>query len=117
MSDLPILSVGESPSRFDRTQEDNVIKSQTDGGYEFRRRRFTRKPVYIFKTGYIGINQADKESLESFWDEKLTDTAWIYTDIVNGGSYNVTFDKPPMFDYIGIGTTRLWNVNIEMRQV
>ena len=117
MSDLPTLSIGESPSKFKRSQEDNVIKSKTDGGYEFRRRRFTRKPVYMFTTGYIGISQTEKEMIETFWNDKLTDTAFLYTDIINGGVFNVTFDKPPTFTYKGIGTTRLWDVTLEMRQV
>jgi len=117
MGDIPTITIGESPSKFRRTMDDNVIKSDSDGGYEFRRRRFTRKPSYIFQTGFIGISQAEKDTLEAFWEDKLTDTAFTYDDYINGSSYNVTFDKPMDFKYTGVGPTRIWEVTIYMRQV
>lgn len=113
----PTLSQGESPSLYERSQDDNAMRTDADGGYVFVRRRFTRAPRYEFKTGFIGIPHADKLIIEQFWKDHLTDTAFNYTDYINGGTFNVRFSKPVKFDYVGVGQTKLWDIKIEMEQV
>lgn len=113
----PTLSQGESPSLFDRTQEENVTKAEMDGGYLFKRRRYTRRPRYMFKTGFIGINNADKEILEQFWDDHQMDTTFNYYDYIHGETRTVSFAKPVSFMYEGVGQTKLWNVKIEMEEI
>ena len=120
MADFPTtpeLSQGESPSMFDRKAEDVVYKSDSEGGYEFRRRKFTRPPRDTIKTGFKYLPHDDKVIVEDFYNARLTDTAFTYYDYINDETVTVTFDVPPEFKYVGIGDLRLWTVTITMKEI
>jgi hypothetical protein len=112
-----VLTLGEAPSKYDIDETDNEVKADTDGGYEFKRPRFTRKPPRIVKTGFIGLTHADYLVLLAFWDAHGTTVAFTYTDYVHGISRNVRFDKKPDWKPQIIGTRRLWNPSFEMKEV
>lgn len=111
-----VLSRGESPSLYKRDWEDNVRKSPTDSGYEFRRRKFTRTPPMMIETGFIGMSNEDYSILELFWLEHESVESFQYYDYVSGMPIVVRFDdfKP---DYVGYGPTRVWNVKIKLKEV
>jgi len=112
----PALSKGESPSLYKIDTDDNMRSAPTDGGYEFRRRRFTRTRRRMIETGFISIPHADYEILDAFWEEHQTDKEFTYYDYIHGVSRQVRFDefKP---DYVGIGTYRMWTIKIKMSEI
>lgn len=112
----PTLSQGESPSLYKVKHPDISNKAPTDGGYEFRRRRYTGVPRKTYETGFIGIEQADFDIIEAFYDTHLTDTIFTWTDQIRGVDRQVRFDefKP---EYKGLGQHKRWNVKIKLSEV
>lgn len=112
----PTLSQGESPSLYRNDAEDNANKADTDGGYEFRRRRFTRTRRRKIETGFISIPHADYLILNQFWEDHQTDLAFTWYDYLHNVSRQVRFDefKP---DYVGIGTNAMWTIKIKMSEI
>jgi hypothetical protein len=110
------LSRGESPSLYKIEVDENAIKADTEGGYEFRRPRSTRPRRKKIETGFIGLLQEDYEILDAFWEAHTTVEAFIYFDYIHGVSRQMRFDefKP---DYIGVGPTRVWNIKIKMSEI
>lgn len=113
----PTLSQGESPSKYDIKLETNEVKSETDGGYEFKRRRFTRAPRNVIGTGFIGINHADKITLENFYSAHGTTVAFLYYDYIAGLTRQVRFEEVPKWNYVGIGQTKLWHADFKMKEI
>jgi hypothetical protein len=110
------LSQGESPSLYDCTPIDETLKSGTDGGYEFRRRRTTRVPREIISTGFIGIPNDDYLVLRQFWRDHQLDVGFVYHDYIHGIDRQVRFDTwDPK--YVGVGQNRMWNVTIKMSEI
>jgi hypothetical protein len=112
----PALSQGESPSLYKNEAEDNANKADTDGGYEFRRRRFTRKRRRQIETGFISIPHADYLILDAFWEAHQTDVAFTWVDYIHGVTRNVRFDEFKA-DYVGIGTNKMWTIKIKMSEI
>lgn len=112
----PTLSIGESPSLYSNTPEDNSIKADTDGGYEFRRTRFTRPRRRQIQTGFIGLSAADYAVLSAFEETHTNVVAFTYFDYIRNQTYQVRIDewKPT---YTGVGKTVLWNLTIKMSEV
>lgn len=110
------LSQGESPSLYKNVPEDAVSKAPTDGGYEFRRRKFTRKPRRIIETGFIGLPHDDKVVLDQFYEEHMMDRAFQWFDYQHGVTRTVRFDDYTP-DSVSVGTTRLWTVKIKMSEI
>lgn len=110
------MTVKESPSMYKVKHPDTARKGKTDGGYEYRRRRFTRTPRKMYETGFIGLTHADFEIIETFYLEKLTDTTFTWDDQLRGVTKSVRFDS---FEpkYRGFGTYRLWDVKIKLSEV
>jgi hypothetical protein len=113
----PAISIGESPSKYDVIPEANEVKADAEGGYEFKRKRFTRAARNMITTGFIGIKNADKMVLEAFYNTHGTTVAFTYIDDVSNVTRQVRFEDPPKWDYIGIGTTRLWSPSFKMKEV
>lgn len=110
------LTLGESPSLYKYSFADNVRKASTEGGYEFRRRRFSRTPARTIETGFIGLNHSDFIALENFYLTHQMDKEFTYYDYHYGVNRTVRFDdfKP---EATTIGQTKLWNVKIKMSEV
>ena len=110
------LSRSESPSLFKREWEPNVIKSPMEGGYEFRRRKFTRQPSRIIDTGYIGLSSEDYIALEQFFLYHQNDKEFYHFDYMSGEQMIVRFEefKP---DYSGYGKNMIWNLKIKIKEL
>lgn len=113
----PTLAVGESPSKYDITEEPNEAKAPTEGGYEFRRKRFTRATPEIVSTGFTGLKHADYLVLRAFWKQHTTVVAFTYFDYMLGINRTVRFEEPPKWNPESIGTTRLWSPTFKMKEV
>jgi len=110
------LTQGESPSLYGVDFEKNEKKASTEGGYQFRRRQFSRTPPRIISTGFLGLKHSDYVVLENFWLAHQTFTAFTYHDYHFGLTRQMRFDefKP---DPKTIGQTRIWDVKIKMSEI
>lgn len=119
MSDFPPVGMTnkEDTSFFHHTVKDDVMRAETDGGYEFTRPRNTRPPLKIFKTGFTDLTDTERALLQAFYNANRA-LPFTWTDWTDGAEYTVRFAKPIGFRYIGAGSTRRWNTDpIELKQV
>jgi hypothetical protein len=116
MADFPTLTQGESPSLYGNNFEDTSIKADTDGGYEFRRDRFTRNMRRLLETGFLSLPHDQFEILEAFYEDHRKTEPFTYYDYMRGVTRTVRFDEFKS-DYVGIGQNRMWTVKIKMSEV
>lgn len=93
---------------FSVEQEDNAIKSETDGGYVNARARSSRRPRKTFTTGYTDIAHADYLIAQQFYDEVGTWKIFTYVDKTTGVTRRVRFEKPIKWKYVGAGIAKIW---------
>lgn len=105
-----------SPSDYSNEPMVETASAKSEGGYEHRRRRFTRTPRREISVGFKGLKNADFQIVEDFYDAHLEDTEFTFYDPIKDTSYTCRFDewKPK---YVGIGTTLLWDIQIKMSEV
>lgn len=105
-------------SRFFKTsQEDSTIRSDTEGGYEHARPRFTRTPRKTYNTGFTLITNSQLETLESFWDDHQGYKIFTWTHPTRGTTHNCRFTKPFETKYSGVGLQHRYDVQIEFKEV
>jgi hypothetical protein len=110
------LSQGESPSMYENVPIDDTAKAESEGGYEFRRRRSTRARRRKIDTGFIMLSHADYLKLDAFWEAHTTVVAFTYFDYMHDVTRQVRFDefKP---DYVGVGQNRMWTIKIQISEI
>lgn len=114
MSDFPPIGMvdKEDSSQYDFEIEDNTISSRSEAGYEFTRKRSTRRLRRIFKTGFTSISQSDLDLLIGFYDSVGGGAnIFTWTDPTNNQEYHVRFKAKFKAKYVGAGDTRLYNVH------
>lgn len=111
MSDFPPagMTAKEDTSKIKQTQSDDVIRTETDGGYVITRRRHTRAPRKVFTLGFTDISNADKVLLENFYASNSA-SIFTWTDWTSGTEFTVRFKEPLKFKYTGRGDNKRWNV-------
>ena len=114
---LALAKGGQDSTQFTITPEDVAIKSEMEGGYVVSRARHTRTPRKTFGTGYKSISDADRQTLLAFYAQ-VGGGAVIFdwTDPVDKLTWQVRFDGEMAFRYVGIGTTKLWDVSFRLQQ-
>lgn len=117
MAVFPTLSI--NPSRpLDEVREDNVIRSNVEGGYEQTRPRFTRlRRTWTLK--YEFLTQTDKDTLDTFLTTvKGGSDAFSWTHPTTSQTHNVRFTKPPTFSLVKYaGGSHRYDTTIELREV
>lgn len=122
MPAYPTLSYDFDATSFKESSENPVIPpSSTEGGYTITRPRFTRRPRRTFMFRHLGISEADRLTLQNFWDDHYGGSlAFNWTHPVTSVVYNVRFD-PQMtmdFDRIGFGTNHRYDTGtITLKEV
>ena len=119
MANFPTLtSRTEDSALYGVEHENPTIRSELDGGYVNTRARFTRTPRRIFSSGFTDISEADRLTLETFWDTVQGGSeAFNWTSPQDGNTYSVRFVEPLVFDYAGHGTNYRWNVRFKLEEV
>jgi len=114
---LALTNGGQDSTKFGIKTEDVAIKSELEGGYVASRARHTRKPRKTFSTGFKAISDADRKTLEAFY-ERVGGASVIFdwTDPVDGKVWQVRFEGEFSFNYVGIGITKLWDVSFQLQQ-
>jgi phage-related protein len=107
----------EDAQYYEVEVDDNTMRSSSDGGYEFSRPRFTRKPRKTFTTGFTELSQSDYALLMDFWDAYQGAVSFTWVDPTDNVAHTVRMTKPPVVTYRGIGPRRMWNVEVTMKQV
>lgn len=110
MADFPLE--GQQDSKYYGVEaEDPAVRSDMEGGYVASRPRFTRTPRKTFTTGFTSISNADRATLEAFWDAKKGGAVvFTWLNPVDGTTHTVRFKEPMTFKYAGLGGVHLWNV-------
>lgn len=111
--DFPTLSLKPAlPLDFER--EDAVLRSESDGGYEMTRPRFTRNRM-VFTLQYEDLPMAECLSLDSFYVDDCANGSVIFNWVHpgTGVSHKVRFKQPPKFSQTSYGYC---NVQIILRQ-
>lgn len=99
-------------SQYEVEIEDVSMSSKSEGGYEFTRKRHTRRPRRTWKVGYQVLKSAEKQAIQDHWDAMGGGSlifSWLNHQ--DGQTYQVRF-KPGSsltFKYVGKGDNQLWN--------
>lgn len=118
MANFPTISKPEDSKYFTETQMDPAMVAEFEGGYEFRRPRYTRAPRKLLTTGFTQITDADKDILQSSYDaQQGASGAMDYTHPVNANVMSVYYSAPMMFTYVGIGGYHKWDVKIQLKEI
>ncbi len=121
MADFPPAGMfeNEDSQYFTVKNRDNTVSSEMEDGYEVTRPRSTRRPGRLFTTGFTDIGSADKDLLESFWEDVAAANANMFTwaDPTKGVEIMVRFKGTMDFKYTGTGGTHMWTVQLELKEV
>ncbi|CCG43297.1 hypothetical protein [Magnetospirillum molischianum] len=121
---FPAIS-GRDQKYYNEKLDNPAAGSKSEGGYEFTRPKFTRRPRRTFADGYTAISQAEKTSLEQFWnDVRGSSDIFLWTSPITGESVQVRFvlGKTLDFKYSHFQKTlddepdHRWDVSFEVRE-
>lgn len=96
--------------------QDSTITSDTEGGYEYTRPRFTRAPSRTFKSGFTSLDGAQYEAFEAFWQVNQSHTAFDWTNPATGELIRGRMREPTV-KYEGIGLSRLYTVTYSIKEI
>lgn len=116
---FPILPSGAilDASKYEVSRADPAMRAEMDGGYVVTRARYTRKPRRLFKVGYTSITNADKTTLDNFYDAVSGGSLiFVWTDPSSNIVYSVRLKSPFSFKHVGAGLTRIWDCSFELEQ-
>jgi hypothetical protein len=118
----PLFPTGLAPLQdsryYDVEQEDNSLRTKADDGYVITRAKHTRAPRKTFTTGFTNMKDADKLTLQGFFDSMKGGLVFDWTDPPTGSVFTVRFAEGPLkFKYVGIGNNKQWDVSFRLEQV
>ena len=97
--------------------EDSTIRSDMEGGYEFARPRFTRKPRKTFKTGFTAASENDCDIVVAFWEEYQGFRQFTWTNPASLTVHTVRMVEPPIITYAGSGALRRYDIEVILKEV
>ena len=101
------------PLKTDR--EDNVIRSNTDSGYEITRQRYTRtRKSYELK--WTAISQDDRDTIVKFYDTKTASGSLSFTwyHPVDGSKHEVRFSEPIQES---LTNNNIYSITVKIKEV
>lgn len=114
MADFPTLS---KPPAFGQKEhnEDSVLRSDYEGGYEHTRPRFSRLRKNFPGVVYRDMTDTDKSTLDTFENVTVKGgaDAFNWTEPKSSVTYLVRFTKPVEYTPTEFG----WDFEMELRQV
>ena len=103
---------------YNRSNEDQALKTPIEGGYVVSRPRHTRTARITFTTGFTSMTDAQRIELENFYDsQRGPSNVFDWIDPATGTTYTVRFTDKLDFKYTGMGPTKLWDVTFSLEQV
>lgn len=114
---FPVLAKGQDAKFYSIELEDTAIKTSMEGGYVVSRARHTRRPRRTFKTGFTDLAPGDASLLEAFYDlVRGGSVVFDWPDPVTHTVFQVRFMEKLLFQYVGIGPTQRWDVQMTLEQ-
>lgn len=114
---FPTLSRSQDSKNLSIELEDKALKTEMEGGYVVTRAKHTRKPRRKFTSGFSQLTDADKATLENFWDAVGGGSViFDWTEPSSNTVYKVRFAAPLAFKYTGVGGTNRWDVTFTLDQ-
>lgn len=105
------FSAKEDSSLFEEETVDPAIRKEYEGGFVVTRPRYTRAPSTTITTGFTGISEANYRIIRGYWDTKRGGSvSFSYIHPTTNATLTVRFAAPLKAKYVGMGLTRLWNI-------
>jgi hypothetical protein len=117
----PALPSGMKPDskQFQEERENPAMNTELEGGYVATRPKHTRAPRRDFRLVYVDLTDADKATLDNFWDTvKGSSVIFDWTHPKTGVVYSVRF-KPGerlVWQYSGQGPRSRWDCSFILAQ-
>ena len=115
---IPSFPITQSPTPpYTLELEDNVLRSNTDGGYVITRSRYTRARTTTMTFNWQYLKDADYLTVMDFYQNTVGNGSLPFyftlkTDTINK-VYTVMFKAPPKTVYVGMG---LWEVTLNFME-
>lgn len=114
---FPTLSQDPVSDEYEVEFEDPSIKTDLEGGYVSSRPRHTRKPRQTWMIKFVLLNQADKVTLQNFYNSVMGGSAiftWVNPE--DKVTYYARFKEPLKFGYKQMGQTKQFNCAITLEE-
>lgn len=109
MLKLPLEKKQDS-SKFTETSDDPSKTLTVDGGYEYSRPLYTRRPRKTWTIAFTNLTDEERQELMDFWDKvKGGSNAFYWWHPIRQEYVLVRFKSSISFEYKGAGTTYRWN--------
>lgn len=119
MSDFPPLAtIKEDAKHYSVTRKDNTIRTDVEGGYTISRPRTTRALRRIWTTGFTGIDNTERNLIETFYAEQSRGGAMTFswTDPIEQEEHVVRFIGDLSWQYEGMGSRPLWTLKVTLEE-
>lgn len=104
--------------KFSVEIEDNALRQEVEGGYAYTRPRTTRRARKTFKCAYSHMTNADKATLEAFYQSTAGGSRAVdWVSPQDSVTYTVRFKGPISFTYIGAGAYQRWDCSFDFEEV
>ncbi len=103
------------PSQINEQSSFNTISSEFDGGYKITRERHTRN-IKTFDVSYTAITRADRNALQSHFDEVRGSTPFDWINKDTDIEYTVRYAESPSFPAVA-SIKGLFNITLKLEQV
>lgn len=114
---LSVYGAGQDSKYYTITPDDPAMRAPLEGGYEFTRARYTRRPRNTYTSGFTHITDEDKALLDAFYEQVRGGSLifdWVRpTDEV---TLKVRFAEPLQWKYTGKGYERYWDVTFKVKE-
>lgn len=116
---FPTLPSGMLPDsqQFTETAEDPAKREDMEGGYVVSRAKHTRKPRRTWGIGFRDLTDADKVTLDDFWDTVRGGSLILnWTHPKTSVVYAVRFKESMNWKYVGWGPRSNWDCSFTLEQ-
>lgn len=101
----------EDSQFFEITYIEPAIKKEFEGGFVVTRPRFTRMAPRQITTGFTDIDNTNYQKLQDFYVAMRGGSIpFVYNHPISGEAITVRFESPIKGKYVGMGSTRRWNI-------
>ncbi len=119
MVDFPTFTKGAADSKtFKSESADPALRTEKEDGYTITRARYTRAPRKTFTITYRFLDEADRATLESFWDSMRGGSAiFRWRHPITLAWHNVRFKDSLKLVFTGVGAWNSWDVTLQFEEV
>lgn len=119
MENFPTLSIKHDSTKYSESRvEGGTVSKQMEGGYNFTRKRYTRKPARSFKIGFTLLTEADRIALVAHFDRvgSHTEFQWKHPTTAEVIYCRYTEKETFSFKYDGTGGNHRWSIELQLEE-